>query len=167
MKYAVCLLCVGMSLLAGCVAEPVPYYRVRRVVPGGLTTEEIVRMAKAGTSDAVIIEKIKTTGVAALPTADQLADLKKEGVSDAVLGAVTSAQVVEPSEQVETVYSYPYGYSTPAYYYAYGYPYYHGYGSYWYGTYGYRYPYYYGGYPSRYHTSGYYRGSAGVHAYRH
>ena len=134
-------------------------------------------MAKAGTSDAVIIEKIKATGVAAKPTAEQLADLKKEGVSDAVLGAITGAQVVEPREQVETVYNYPYGYSSPAYYGygGYGYPYYYGYGpSYWHGSYGYGYgyPYYgYGGYhhyyPSHYQSSGYYRGSAGVHGYRH
>jgi len=167
MRYAACFFGLGLALLAGCYTEPVPYYTVRRSDPGGLSTEEIVKLAKAGTSDAIIIEKINSTGIAAKPTAEQLADLKKEGVSDAVLSAMTTARVAEPKESVETIYHYPY-YSYP-YYYGYGYPYYYGpyYGAYWYGGY----PYYYGHYPYYshyypYHAT-YYRGAAGVHTYRH
>jgi hypothetical protein len=167
MRYAACFFCLALSLLAGCVAEPVPYYQVRRTSPGGLGTEEIVKMAKAGTSDAVIIEKIKATGVAAKPTAEQLAELKNEGVSDAVLNAMTNATVVEPKESVETVYQYPY--SSP-YYYGYGYPYYYGYGpyygAYWYGGYPYH-GYYHHSYPSHYYHSSYPGHGHSVGTYRH
>jgi hypothetical protein len=100
MRYASCFFSLGLALAAGCVADPVPYYQVRRTEPGGLSTDEIVKLAKAGTSDAIIIEKINSTGVAVKPTAEQLADLKKEGVSDAVLNAMTTAS--RPSTNTRT-----------------------------------------------------------------
>jgi hypothetical protein len=122
MRFAACFFGLALSLLAGCATEPVLYYQVRRVEPGGLSTDEIVKLAKAGTSDAIIIEKINSAGVATKPTAEQLADLKREGLSDSVLNAMTTARVVEPKESVETVYRYPeYSYYP---YYSYGYPYY-------------------------------------------
>ncbi|HVE43407.1 MAG TPA: hypothetical protein VNM14_26250 [Planctomycetota bacterium] len=166
MRYASCFFSLGLALAAGCVADPVPYYQVRRTEPGGLSTDEIVKLAKAGTSDAIIIEKINSTGVAVKPTAEQLADLKKEGVSDAVLNAMTTAKVIEPKESVETVYQYPYSYP----YYNYGYPYYYGYGPYWPSGYWYGYPYYgyrYHYYPSYYHSTAYPARGYAVRTYRH
>jgi hypothetical protein len=166
MRYAACFFCLGLALLAGCYTEPVPYYQVRRSDPGGLSTDEIVKLSKAGTSDAIIIEKINSTGIAVKPTAEQLAELKKEGVSDAVLTAMTTARIAEPKESIETVYRYPYSYP---YYYGYGYPYYYGpyYGAYWFGGYPYHYG-HYGYYPHYYYPSHatYYRGGASVSTYR-
>ncbi len=168
MRYASCFFCLGLALAAGCATEPYPYYQVRRMEPGGLNADEIVKLAKAGTSDAIIIEKINSIGVASAPTAEQLAELKKEGVSDAVLNAMTAAKVVQPKESVETVYRYPY-YSSPYYGY-YGYPYYGPYyGSYWYG---YGYPYYGYGYHSHYphyyhHSTAYPARGYSVRTYRH
>jgi|SRR6185295_7411562 hypothetical protein len=150
-------------LLAGCVVGPVPRYRVRQVKPAGISSEEVVRLTKAGLSDSVLLEKIKSEGVAARPSADQVVSLKNEGVSETVIGAMLTAPVVPEERTVEVVYDYPY-YSYPYYYpysyYPYSYPYSYGfYGSY--GYYGYpyyhgyaHYPYYYHGtYPASHATS--------------
>lgn len=152
-------------LLAGCAAEP---YRVSRTVttPGGLTTEEIVRMSKSGISDSVLVEKIRSDGVAARPTADQIASLKQDGLSDEVVKAMINAPVRETSVQVTdypNLYYYPYAYPYPYPYYGYyGY-----YGPYWYGH-G-HYPYYghpyWGHYGHYYHS--YPRGAPSVSHYRH
>jgi hypothetical protein len=137
---ALCILfSAWMCLEAGCVIDAGPYYRVR-TVPGGLSADDVVRMCKSGVSDEVIIEKIKEEGVAAKPTSEQLASLKKDGVSDAVLGAMLAARVVPEETSVEYYPNYYYGYPY------YGYPYYYGY----YYPYGYYRPYwgwYYGSYP--------------------
>src|SRR5689334_796451 len=146
MRYAACFFCLALWLRAGCRAEALPDYHVRLPEPGGPSGEEGDLTAKAGTSDAIRIEKISATGMSARPAAEQPPEVKKEAVSDAVLNAMTSAPVVEPKESIETVYRYPYSY--PYYYgYGYGYPYYgpyYGYGA-WYGSpyYGYyhHYPY--------------------------
>ena len=154
-----------VALLAGCYTEP---YRVSRTVttPGGLTSEEIVRMSKSGLSDAVIVEKIQSEGVSARPTAEQIESLKREGVSDAVVQAMIAARVEVPKE-TRYVYDSPYGY------YPYSYPYYgyYGGGPYWYGGYYYPYgSYWYGGHP--YYWGGHYyhsypRGGYSVSHYRH
>ena len=154
---------LSLLLLAGCVVGPVPRYRVREVRPAGLSIEEVARMSKAGLSDAVLLEKIKSDGVAARPSADQVVSLKNEGVSEAVVAAMLTAPVVE-AQTVETVYDYSY-YGYP-YYYPYSYyPYYYPYS-----YYGYGYPYYYGygyGYYPYSHYHGYPVHHAGsVHTYR-
>lgn len=142
MKYLPLLLGLVASLLpAGCILEPVSY-RTREVVPGGLTTEEILKLSKAGISESVLLEKIKSEGVAARPDAGQIDALRKEGVSQPVLEAMLTATVRPPEERITNyVDAYPYGY----------YPY--GYWSGWYGGYGY-YPYHYGYYP--YYRGGWY-----------
>src|SRR5262245_34785737 len=119
------VLCGAVCLMAGCVVGPSVQYRVVETRPG-LSMEEIVRMSKAGLSDAVLIEKIKAEGVAARPSSDQLASLKQEGLSDQVLAVIVTAPVQPGKTEVYPV-SYYYG---PAWY-----------GSYWYGW-----PYYWGGY---------------------
>jgi len=125
-------------------------------------------MSKAGTSDSIIIEQINKAGLDARPTSEQIASLKAQGVSEAVLQAMNTAPLHASQEPVvEYVGGYPYPYYP---YYYYGYPYYYGYGAY----YGWPYwgPYYshyyhpYYGYP--YH-GGYYYGhgyGSSVHTYR-
>lgn len=127
MKPIAVLLGLVLGVASGCVG-PAPRYRVRTVTPAPppLLQEEIVRMSKAGLSDAVLIEKINTDGLEARPTAEQIASLKKEGVSDAVLRAMISAPVRErTAERLIYTEPYPYEYS---YYYS---PWWHG--PYWYG----------------------------------
>src|SRR5688572_20750466 len=158
MKYVLLVLGFLACALPGCVVEPYPVYRVREI-PGGLTSEAIVRMSKAGTSDAVLLQKIADEGMAARPTAEEVETLKKEGLSDAVVAAMVSTRVVPPERHVEYVYDY-----YPRYY-SYPYPYYYspyGYGYYPYGHYPYYGGYYYGGYYGRYyrahpHSVGVYR----------
>src|SRR6185295_1885005 len=167
MKYIFPTLCLA-SLLAGCVVEPYPRYRIREVRPAGLSNEEIVRMSKAGISETIILERIKTDGIVARPSSDQIVALKNEGLSEPVLAAMLDARV-EPAERVvESVY-YPYDYYSP---YSYGYPYYgypYSYGYWGYYPYGYGYGWYssawrhgcyshYGGtYPGYSYSVGHYR----------
>jgi len=131
MKFVLCL-AVALTL-GGCYVGPTPRYRVREVHPPGLTMEEVVKMTKSGLSDDIIAEKLKETGVAARPTADQLAGLKREGVSDQVLKAIVDAPVTGSEQKVVEYVYYP-----RSYYYPYYYPY-----SYYYPYYRWGYPYYY------------------------
>jgi hypothetical protein len=138
------LLAATASLLAaGCVLDPYPAYRVTETSPPAapaLTPEDVLRLSKAGIAESVILEKIKSDGLSARPTADQVVSLKKEGLTDAVLSAMVSARVVTPSERtVQRVYTYPsYSY----------YPYYGYYGGWW----GYPYGWSWGiGYPGYYY----------------
>jgi hypothetical protein len=157
---------LAAGLLGGCVVSSGPYYRVRQVRPAGLSSDEVVKMSKAGIADSVITEKIRSDGVARRPTADEVVSLKKDGLSDAVIDAMLTATVA-PEQSVEVVYDYPsYSYGYYPYYYSYGYPYYY---PYYHGYYGYS-PYHYGYYPyyggHYYHGGSHYRGSASVGTYR-
>lgn len=53
--------------------------------PGNLTVEEVVRLARAGFSEDLIITKIKRNGKAFDLSTDELLELKKEGVSDNIV----------------------------------------------------------------------------------
>jgi hypothetical protein len=166
MRTAAWIFCLSGLLLGGCVVSSGPYYRVRQVRPAGLSSEEVLKMSKAGIADSVITEKLRSEGIARRPTADDVVSLKKEGLSDAVIDAMLTATVA-PEQSVEVVYDYPYysyGYASPYYYYPYYYPY--SYYPYYYG-YGY-YPYYHGYYHHGYYPyhGGYNRGSASVSHYR-
>lgn len=147
-------------LLGGCMVEPTLHYPAREIPPP-LSMGDISRLAKEGVSDPVIVDLIKSRGIDARPSADEIVALKKEGLSDAVLEAVSAAplRAAQPILAEETP-----GY--PAFYPSY-YPYYSPsyYGPYWYGwpswTWHYPYPYYYpyGGW--RPHGSG-----GSLHRYR-
>lgn len=146
----------GVLLLSGCYSEPVVRVRIREPAPA-LTSQDVVKMAKSGISDSVIIDQIKSHGLESRPTADQIVSLKAEGLSDAVLQAMNSAPAPPPRERVvEYVDGYPY------YPYYYPYPYY---GPYWYGAFYWGYPYYYPYHYHPYYFHGPYYGS--VHPYRH
>jgi hypothetical protein len=119
-------------ILGGCYVAPYPRYRVREVRPPGLTTEEVVKLTKSGLSDDVVVEKIKEAGVTVRPTADQLAALKQEGVSDRVLQALVEAPITGTEQRVVEYVYYPRSYYYP-YYYPYSYPYYWGYPHYYWG----------------------------------
>jgi len=53
--------------------------------PPHVTVAEIIAMSKSGEPDAVIIDKIRNSGTVYRLSASQLADLLKQGVSDAVI----------------------------------------------------------------------------------
>lgn len=104
---------VGLAacLLAGCLVGPVPRYRIRSSPPAEppLTSEEILRMSKAGISDGIILEKIKADGIAVRPTAEQIVSLKKDGLSDLVIQSMVTARVPDSTATVleETHQAYP------------------------------------------------------------
>jgi hypothetical protein len=101
-----------------------------------VSKEEVKKLAQAGVGDDTIVAYVKLHGPLPTLSSDDLADLKKSGVSDKVLLALISAPAVHA--QAETSPSYPAGYSaggtvpsttttyvydSPGYYYPYTYPY--------------------------------------------
>lgn len=64
---------------------------------GALRNEDVVKMAKAGLDDSIIISKIKASGGRFDTDPDTLIALKTSGVSSAVLKAMTDASV-QPTE---------------------------------------------------------------------
>jgi hypothetical protein len=78
-SYAVCLVAVICG--SGCLAQPA-------AAPGPTTTlslEEVVKLTKAGLSEEIIVAKIKKAGRAFDLTADEILELKRSGVTDAVI----------------------------------------------------------------------------------
>lgn len=154
------LLIPWVLFLSACAPQPAVRTWIRPAPPP-LGLDEVTRLADAGISDPVILGEIKSRGMSARPTSDQLVALKKEGVSDAVLQAMNEAPLRPDREVfVESAWPAPY----PYYYY---YPYYPGYYPYYWPWYGapywgfyYHYPYY--SYP--YGHAHVYGGS--VHRYR-
>ena len=124
-------LLLATLLWTGCYVGPAPRYRVGEGTSSGrppLTMEEVLRMAKGGISDAIIIESMNARGIAARPSSEELASLRKEGLSESVLAAMVTARVPAPEESMtERVYEDP------------DYTYY--YGPWWYGPYWYAWPY--------------------------
>lgn len=151
------------------------------------TKEDLKKLAKAGVSQDVILEYVKTNGFAGKLSSDDLVELKEAGLTDRVLTGILTppAPKTAPAEvnteppvstyatgslSVGAAYYYPapYGYvGYRPYYYGYGAyyscpPYYYGYPRrpYYYGYY--RRPYYSGSYyTGRYYGGSYYRGSNG------
>jgi hypothetical protein len=64
-----------------------------------LEADDVVRLAKAGAGDEVIVAQIKVTKARFALTADEIVRLKKEGVSDAVVKAMieTAVAAAEPA----------------------------------------------------------------------
>ena len=56
-----------------------------------LTNSDIVSLAQAGLGDAVIVSKIRSSGLGYSLEPEGLVDLKKNGVSDAVISAMLEA----------------------------------------------------------------------------
>jgi hypothetical protein len=162
-------------------------------VAAQVSKEDLKKLAAAGISDDVILSYVRANGGVARLSAEDVIELKQAGASEKLLSSVlgsgaaaapsapaapqrstvTTDQYMPPSSSY--VYdSSPY-YYTPSVSYAVGigayfggyYPYYYGCYPRYYG-YGYCYPHsYYGyGYCSPHYSTPYYRGSAGVSAYR-
>jgi hypothetical protein len=65
---------------------------------GALRNEDVIKMAKAGLDDAIIIAKIKASACQFDTTPDTLIQLKQSGVTTAVLKAMTDASVQPQTE---------------------------------------------------------------------
>ena len=127
------ILCLSFSgvLLAGsgCMYyERVPEYTVRPAV----SQDEVRKMVQAGIGDDVIIAKIKSDGITAKPSVDELVKLKEDGVSEGVIEAILSARVVTPVRRTRREVIYRHYPSTSLYY---G-PRYYGWGHHYYGHHG-------------------------------
>ena len=101
----VVLLAAGV-VLSGCLYEErSDWITTETVPPPALSCDDVIRMVKAGVSEGIIVSKIRTDGVVARPSVDQIAALKKEGVSDPILEALVSARVgpVAAPERVRVI----------------------------------------------------------------
>ena len=110
--------------LAGCVLPPRPIYRAQAPRPP-ISTEDVVKLIRAGISEPVILEKLKSEGIVAAPSSDDLVALKKEGASDRVIEAMLAARVGPPVAAEPPIVAYPYSSSWSLYYDGpwWGYPY--------------------------------------------
>jgi hypothetical protein len=154
------ILILGALSISGCYSEPTVQYRVRQS-PTPLATDEVVRLSKAGVTDSVIVDQLKSRGISVRPNSDQIVELKKEGVSDAVIQAMNEVPIRSGQDVVVEAYPSPYPYYYPYYPYYYG-PWWYG-GPYW--AWYYHYPYYHYPYYYGHYGHGPYYGS--VHPYRH
>ena len=81
--------------------------------------DQVIQMTKSGLSEDVIINQIRSTGIAATPTHEQLIFLKNNGVSDRVISAMQGAGAapryvpVPPPAVVEHVWVEPRRYYGP------------------------------------------------------
>ena len=115
---------------SGCVYyERVPEYAVRPAV----SQDEVRKMVQAAIGDDVIIAKIKSDGITAKPSVDEILKLKEDGVSEGVIEAILSARVVTPVRRTlpERIYRY---YPSTSLYYG---PWYYGWGHHSYGHHSY------------------------------
>lgn len=74
---SVIAVCLAISLL-GCST-----LRGRKTVP--MTLEDVVRLSREGESAESIIEKLKESKTAVLPKADEVVELKEQGVASEVI----------------------------------------------------------------------------------
>lgn len=99
------------TALAECVLTSRPIYRVQ--VPASpprppILADDVIKLMRAGISEAVIIEKLKSDGIAAAPSSDDLVALKKEEAGDQVIEAMLAARVGPPVVAEPPVVVYPY-----------------------------------------------------------
>ena len=130
---------------SGCVYYgPGSEYAVRPAV----SQEDVRKMVQAGIGDDIIIAKIKSDGMTAKPSADDLVQLKEVGASEEVIEVMVSARVVTPVRRRVIYRSYP----SASYYYD---PWYSGWG---YSSYGHHSYGHFGG-----HFGGHHGGHHGGH----
>lgn len=93
---------VGLLACSGINLNPTPHVSVA----------EIISMSKSGEPDDVIIGNIRESGTVYRLTASQLADLRKQGVSDAVINYMqqTYLEAIRRNQQLnDQSYWTPYG----------------------------------------------------------
>lgn len=61
-----------------------------------VTPDAVIRLSKAGIADDLILMKIRSDGVVARPTSEDLIRLKREGVADRVIQGLLGARVSTP-----------------------------------------------------------------------
>ena len=102
----------------GCFYGPRVAYVEPQVVPARrpLSREDVRTLVRAGVGDEIILARLRTEGVTARPTAEEVVDLKKDGASDKVIEALLGAPVTTaaPARVVHPAYpGPPYGYPYP------------------------------------------------------
>lgn len=97
---ALCMFIVGISPSPGIGQQP-----PSRTSSAALSLEDVIKLTKAGLSEEIIVAKVKKAGRAFDLTADEILELKRAGVTDAVIKVL-----VDPAQP----YAPPVPPSTPA-----------------------------------------------------
>src|SRR6185295_18442925 len=83
---------------AGCISAPLPQELVpvaAQVAPSPLHSTEVLRLAKAGIGDDVILELLQTRGVVARPGPAGVDRLRREGVSPPVIAGILATPAAD------------------------------------------------------------------------
>jgi len=78
----------------GYVGQPTVVVGTPTVIPRGVTFDEVIQMVRGGVSDNVIVAQLQTNGVYARPDVNEVIRLSQEGVSEHVLTAIQTVDVV-------------------------------------------------------------------------
>lgn len=109
-----------LLLAAGCLSPPIPQELVdvgATAAAEPLSTKDIVRLSKAGLPDEVIVDLMRTRGLADRPSTSGIAALAAEGVSPHVqVKLLTLPVFARPKPQPRIVYHELYLPLWPAYY---------------------------------------------------
>ena len=81
-----------LLFLAILLAAPVPF-SAQSANDNVLTNADVVRMVHAGLPESIIVQKIQMSRTSFATTASALIELKNQGASERVLGAVLDSQV--------------------------------------------------------------------------
>ena len=97
----------------------------RQLAAGAATTSEVISMSQAGVDDSLIINHVKSNGMIAPLSSNDLIMLKQQGVSEPVIAAMqssptprpvaTTATAVQPVVVEEHYYGTPYVVGPPCY----------------------------------------------------
>ncbi len=98
-----------LAFLAVMLAVPVPFW-AQASADNALTNADIIRMVHAGLPESIIVRKIQISRTNLSTSAAALIELKNQGASESVLGAVLDSQAgaYRPeSEPIEVRHAYP------------------------------------------------------------
>jgi hypothetical protein len=96
------------GLLSGCIYyEPVPDQARRPLsaanASSGLSKEDVLRLTQAAVPEDAIIAKINADGIKARPSADDVIDFAKAGVSERVIQAMLRGRLATSAGDVQSV----------------------------------------------------------------
>lgn len=91
-----CLVCISLFACGSLSAGQTPHHIKTAAPATGLTVEDVIKLAKAGLSEDIIIQQIKKRGRAFDLSTDQLIALKTASVSDRILEVMLDPSKADP-----------------------------------------------------------------------
>lgn len=111
MKYVILFIALLIVTISstGCGSMYYRQYERETVLPdsNAMSIDGVVRLAKEGLSDDVIVSQIKATNSYFELTTDDIVELKKVGVSEKVINAMIKTSKVVANRRARRYFSYP------------------------------------------------------------